>query len=295
MPPDISPASDAPSLSTLGWTPSMSPPTRELVELVRAPAWTVARLWTTPTVLDSRALRSGSVRVILGVDGDAALRFGPTKSLLKAQHLIVLEGETPITTENRDFWARCEWHLRAPLFREKRFSRYLGTPIRPSPGFHHLLATTTNVIATNQGFSRSAGSTLMLEALADLVLAAVADDTDAPTVLTTAQKSLFENAVREIDERYRDASLTVSRIAERMAVSTAYLHRVFTRAGTTPREEIESRRVAAASILLDAAPAQDRHVLESIAFQTGFSSPRRMQVAIHRRRTVRPSPTINVE
>ncbi|MDR6866397.1 AraC-like DNA-binding protein [Microbacterium resistens] len=271
-------------LDALGWEAGPRPPARASVERAQADSWGVARLWTTPTVLTSHPPARGTegYRVILGIDGDASLLVEGQDIALRPGQLIVLDGSLTIRTENRALWARVEWHLRAPLLRHAEFAEHLSTAVPIRTSHADLIATTTNVISTNLQMAQGPGSPYLLDALTGIVAAAIADSTGAPSALTPAQAVIFQRAIADIGERFRDKDLSADGIARSLAVSRGYLHQVFTAARSTPRQEIESRRVAAALALLDASPSGGRGILERVADRSGFSSARQMRTAIRR-------------
>lgn len=244
--------------------------------------WTVSRLWNTGGALDALPLPVGTVRVIVGVDGTADVRLGEESVVLAPQQLILLDGKTPVTTENQVLWARCEWHLRSPALLQERFATHFSRPLAMRPGSYALFAAITNTISTTPDMGWSPGADLLIDALSGTVRAAVLDSVGGSLSLSVSQEKLFRDATAVIEARYVDRSFDVTALAETLHVSTRYLRTVFGIIGTTPRAAIETRRVEAAAVLLRAGHKRNRTSLEAVAHGSGFSSVARLQAALRR-------------
>ncbi|ALJ21915.1 helix-turn-helix domain-containing protein [Microbacterium sp. No. 7] len=267
-----------PSLATLGWRPGVGGPARESVELVQAQRWTVARLWSTRGDLIGRPLPAGTYRAIVTVEGDATLQSRGRQHALGPRQVILLDGPDLVRTENRDLWARLEWRLRPPVPLRPLLAGCLAMPVTLSEHYFRLLTAITNVTATSHPF----GADMFLEALSATLAAALSDALGIPHGLSPTRTVQYVDALRLIDEHHRDRTFSVETLRHRMSVSESTLHLVFQAAGTTPRQALESRRVATALAELDAAPDGERPDLADVARRSGFTSVRRLQSALRR-------------
>lgn len=143
-----------------------------------------------------------------------------------------------------------------------------------------MIAAVTNTVCTAPRFGDGPGGLHLLPALQSLVTGALDDAHGVPSKLTPAQHQLVTRARGVIDQHFSDPSLSVADIANELSVSPAYLYRVFSLVGSTPRRELEQRRASAARLLLAASPARGKGTLESIARRAGFRTPRRMRAAL---------------
>ncbi|WP_424937691.1 MULTISPECIES: helix-turn-helix domain-containing protein [Bacteria] len=266
----------------LGWENDDAGPGRYSVELTQHRSWTVSRVWSTGGVLSSRSLPHGTVRVIVGVDGEAEIRGVQGADRLRPRQLIFVDGVVPLETANRGIWARAEWHLRAPAFTLDRFIAHHGRPL-PLPTDHYDLFTTmTNVISTRPSLGQSPGAELLLDVLTGVVTSGVINAAHESASLSSAQVKILRDAYAAIDEHYADATFSVQTLAAHVSVSTFYLHRLFAASGTTPRRAIEARRIRAASVLLNTTNPESPGAYEDVARVTGFSSGRQMRMAFRR-------------
>jgi AraC-like DNA-binding protein len=261
------------------------------------PSWKIARIWSTATTLSALPLEPGTTRIIISVAGIASVRIGDALVSLRPGQMILLGSDSNITVEHGGLWARCEWHLRSAALRQDRFTTYLATVLSILSADYMLLTTMTNVISTNPSSGTAHGAGVLLDAFAATVMAAVLNATGGTTVLSSAQTSLVQSVIAMIDEQHHDPSFTIARLVRTTSVSKTHLHRLFAKVGTTPRRMLEARRVATATILLNAISTRNEDVMESIASQSGFPSARTMHAAIQRQQGIddpgrrgRPSP-----
>ena len=111
-------------------------------------------------------------------------------------------------------------------------------------------------------------------ALADHLcgLIALALVPDAEPTRRTAREQLLESALGHIEQRLGEPSLSPRQIAEQIAVSPRYLHRLFAERGTSfGRWLLEQRLVRARDALDD--PACAHRTIADIAHEVGFQDP----------------------
>ncbi|MBF4549476.1 helix-turn-helix domain-containing protein [Pseudoclavibacter sp. VKM Ac-2888] len=100
---------------------------------------------------------------------------------------------------------------------------------------------------------------------------------------TMHRDGLFMNAQLVIEAHFRDAGFSIARLARSLSVSERAVHAVFAALGTTPRRELERRRLSEVERL--SAQALTRNQIFELA---GFSSPRQFRDAHSRHRTKLP-------
>jgi len=266
-------------LARMGWGADPSAGFVGSADLIDQGAWLVGRLWNTPAVLTSVSLPVGRYRFILTLDGEATIeREGGTHHVGPHQVFLV-GGEERLVTRNTVVWARMEWHLALPLLLGSALADSVGRVIPVSSNFEQLVAAVTNVISVGPRFGEGPGGLQLLPALQALVAGVLTEAHETRSRLTPAQYGVLMRARAIIDQRLSDPLLSVADIADELAVSPSYLHRVFSLAGSSPRKEIEQRRVTTARLLLEASPG-GRGEIEAIARRAGFTTRRRMHTAL---------------
>ena len=277
------PRTSPPSLASLGWSARRTPPVQASVELVSSALWTVARTWSTATVLESVRLPRETTRVLIGVDGTGTLSLADGEVLVPPRHLVLLSGDVVVTSENTSLWAWMEWHLTSPAIRQERFAEHFSRALTIPAKNYSLLTTMTNVISTNEHFGRTGGASLLLEALAGVVGATVMDATNESAILSPSQASIVRRAQEIIERRHTDPDLDLSALAAELHVSVRHLTRAFSLAGTTVRQSIEARRLTTADALLAVNSGWNQADKDAIARAAGFSSDRHLRLARRRR------------
>ena len=269
-------------LSTVGWHSVRSSQMRVLTDSSHADSWLIARVWSSPGEFRSGMLGRNTVRFILGVDGEARIETTDTEFVLPARHFVLLDAEASATTSNTEAWARCEWHLNAPVLEQTRIRSQFRRSLRMSPGMFGLTTAITNVVSTGRQYEAFPEQHVLVDMFSSVVMAATLEASNESTRLSPYRSGIVKEVHRAVETNYRDPRFTVKGLATEVSLSPDYLRHLLAEIGQSPRELIERRRVAAAPSILRSAPAPGKDTLDAAASGAGFTTVRRMQEAIAR-------------
>lgn len=204
------------------------------------------------------------------VDGEAVTA--------EAGSLILLNGEVPTTAKTLTETARFVWHLEPTMLHPGRSRFKYGEPISTGGASVQALTGMTNALL--QAPSPTTETARHYLALSfENALAAVVDESGHRQHGPAHHRDgLFMAALATIGAQFRDPAFTVARLAQELSVSVRTLHTAFSSMGTTPRREIERRRVAEADLL----SAEHTITLADLAARSGFSSTRLLTRALVR-------------
>lgn len=152
-----------------------------------------------------------------------------------------------------------------------------GRPLSIHEPFTQLIANITNVLCLHDGASTRQGGRLLQEALQTLIISALIDADGQASDLTLTQDAVLQRALQFIDENHTDPTMSAAVVAQTVSVSRGYLYRLFALIGSTPRLELERRRLATAERLLDNRPRGAPVMIDEIAMNAGFSSGRQLR------------------
>ncbi|PSL38109.1 AraC family transcriptional regulator [Labedella gwakjiensis] len=198
-----------------------------------------------------------------------------------ASSLILLDGAAPTTARTLSETARFVWYVKPTILASGRgrFRFHEPIPMR-NASLRALLALTNTVLNSPLPATGSARAHLGI-AVEHLVAGALDEerasggDDDA-----MHRDGLFMAAQLAIETHFRDPGLTVGRLARELSVSVRTVHDAFSRFGTTPRREVERRRVSEIDRLTDDARRSSSQTAEAV----GFTSARQLNRAIARAR-----------
>ena len=108
--------------------------------------------------------------------------------------------------------------------------------------------------------------------------------------LGSTRQRLFERAQLVIEESYTDPGFSVDALGQALSVSRSYLYEVFTEFGTSPRREIERRRVVSVLARFDLETLSAPTLSPEIVGVSGFSSAKRLRQALARHHADLPAP-----
>ncbi|WP_424936906.1 MULTISPECIES: hypothetical protein [Bacteria] len=271
---------DEEAIQAAGWRLTTTSLPRVVLDSRRGEHWRISRLWSTGAVLEASVLPAGTWRAFIGVEGEAVVTTPTAAVALRGRDVLLVPGEVPVSTRNEGPWARFVWEVDHPALGQPRFRSTLGARLSFDEVSWNLIATITNVLAPSGESSDRYGDPFLADVVGFTLLAAVAEAGAVDGAEGGAPPSLYRTALRLIDEHHRDPSLTVTSLAQRLAISVPHLHRLFAREGTRPRIEIERRRVATALRLKDFVGAESS--AEEVAVASGFTTVERMTSALQR-------------
>jgi AraC-like DNA-binding protein len=193
--------------------------------------------------------------------------------------LILLDGEAPTTARTTAETARFVWYFEPRLLHpsRSRFRFHEPIPVQNAP-FRTLTAMTHSTLDAPPPASRAVRHHLGA-ALEHLVSAALEEANSAHIRPDSRHRDgLFMAAQRSIELHFRDPSFNVSRLAKDLTISIRTLHETFRRLGTTPRREIERRRITEVGRISDTSML----TAAETADQVGFSSTQQLNRALAR-------------
>jgi AraC-like DNA-binding protein len=197
--------------------------------------------------------------------------------------LILLNGEAPTAARSLTDTARYVWYLEPTFLHAGPFRFQHGEPIPTGGGAAvRALTSMTNALLTAPAPVTGAAGRHLALSFENLVAGVLADASRPPQNGTTEHRDgLFMAALAAVEAHFRDPAFTVARLAQEVSVSVRTLHGTFSSMGTTPRREIERRRVTEAHQL---STTRERSAAD-LAEQSGFTSSRQLSRALSRATT----------
>ena len=271
------------ALSQLNWIPQGSAIANFEVDVRDARVWKLGRVWTTAATLRSVKASPGMVRVLLSVDGEAALTIDGERVNMAPGQALVVGADSAVTVTHDGTWARYEWQLKSHLLASPRLKNYQNLAISISKDYYRLLAAIANATIMSDGLGYGVDDSLLLAVFSCAVAAGISAAASERIGLTSSQADLVKRAEAVIEDQYLDPSFDVTALIGSLPVSKPLLYRAFSAWGTTPRKVLEERRAAHALSLMDSMPHNTPAVMQAIAERSGFTSVRQMRMAIARR------------
>ncbi|WP_424936369.1 MULTISPECIES: helix-turn-helix domain-containing protein [Bacteria] len=261
-----------------GWMPRGPIDQALVADTVQHPRFGIGRAWSRFAGYEL-ASSPALAYLVYTVEGGFEFAVGGETVVTDPGTLLLLDGAVPVTTRTVAETARFVWYLTPTILRAGRSRFRYGEPVRlENAPLRALLATTNSILNTAPPPAGAARRHLGM-AVEHLVAAAL---DDAPPVDrhgdSRHRDGLFSAAQLTIEESFRDPSFDLTRLAKELSVSMRTLHSTFSRLGTTPRREVERRRVEEARRL-----AEDLGLRGSeLAERAGFSSTKRLSRALTR-------------
>ncbi|MBD8464703.1 helix-turn-helix domain-containing protein [Plantibacter auratus] len=192
--------------------------------------------------------------------------------------MVLFDGEAPVTARTTEGTARFVWYFEPTLLHAGRSRFAFHEPLRvENAPLRALAAMTHSTLDAPAPGSAHARRHLGI-AMEHLVSAALEEAGGAAIGSDSRHRDgLFMAAQRSIETHFRDPAFTVARLATDLSVSVRTLHETFRHLGTTPRREIERRRVSEIDRITDG-----RMNATDLAAAAGFSSARQLQRALRR-------------
>jgi AraC-like DNA-binding protein len=261
-----------------GWHPHGAIDPALVAETVQHPTFGVGRAWSSSA---GYRLTTTPKRIYLVYTVEGAFDFtvdGATVGT-EAGSLILLDGEAPTLARTTAETARFVWYLDATFLRAGRSRFRFHEPIAMrNASLRALMAMTHAVLEAPAPRTESARRHLGMS-MEHLISAALDEaGSDEITADSRHRDGVYMAAQLSIDTNFRDPAFTVSRLATDLSLSLRAVHDTFSRLGTTPRREIERRRVAE----VDRLSAAARLPAPELAGRAGFTSVKQMSRALAR-------------
>lgn len=220
------------------------------------------------------------IYLVLTVEGGFDFNVGGTSVPTEPGSLVLFDGEIPTTAATTTDTARYVWYLEPAILKEGKSRVQFGEPIPAGGTALHALTTMTNTLLETPAIPRTGAGRHHLALAFEHVLAGVLEDINSLDTQDAAahRDSAFMAALASIEAHFRDPGFTVGRLAKDLGVSPRTLHNTFASVGTTPRREIERRRITEANLLADLGPVS----LGDLAGRAGFTSTRQLARALNR-------------
>jgi len=261
-----------------GWHPRGAIDTSLVAEIAQTPRFGAGHAWSHSA---QYALTEAPERsyLVLTMEGGFDFTIDGTPVRTEPGSLIVLQGDTPTLARTLGSTARFVWHLEPTVLRPEHSRFAYGEPFRVGgTALQGLMAMTNGMVRSLAPVNDIARRHLAL-AFEHLLVGVIEESgPQRNTDLAAHHDGLFMAAVAVIETRFRDPGLSVERIAKDLAVSVRTLHATFARTGTSPRREIERRRVAEAGHLADLVALTP----SELATRCGFTSVRQMTRSLGR-------------
>ena len=267
-----------------GWHPRGDIDLRLVAETVQHPQYGMGRAWS-----DSAAysLTADPRRTYLVYTIEGGLEFEVDGRTIVAEpdSLILLDGEAPTAARTLTATARFVWYFE-PTFLKAGHSRFrLHEPISMRNASMRALMTMTNTVLNSPAPSTPSARRHLGIALEHLVAGAL-DEAGSDEIGHDSRHhdGLFTAAQRVSEWKYRDPGFNVAALAREHSVSPRTVHSTFTRLGSTPRPEIERRRLSE----IDRMPGAQMLPASQVATLAGFTSVKQMNRALARAKVGTP-------
>jgi AraC-like DNA-binding protein len=266
-----------------GWHPRGHIDPSLVAEIAHHPRFGLGHAWSRSA---GYALTTAPTRtyVVLTMEGGFEIDVDGTTVTTEAGSLIFLNGDAPTTARSLTETARFVWHLEPTFLHPRRAKFQYGEPISTGGASVEALTTMTNALVKAPVPTGETARRHFALSFENLFAAVLEQGTGRHPNMAHHRDGLFMAAVVAIEAHFRDPAFTGCRLAKEMSVSLRTLQEAFSRMGTTPRREIERRRVTEA----DRVSAIETMSAASLAERVGFTSARQLNRA--RSRSIAGSP-----
>lgn len=200
--------------------------------------------------------------------------------------LVLFDGEVPTTARTLQGTARFVWYLEPTFLHRDRSTFGYAEPIAATGTSTRLLISMTNALIGVPDPRTGAAQRRLALSFEHLLAAALHEAGSEQDRMAEHRDGLFMAALGALEAHFRDPAFNVARMAKEISTSVRHVHAVFQTMGTTPRREIERRRVTEFNTLAAAAPAG----LPELAARCGFTSPRQLGRALDRQSGTTTAP-----
>ncbi len=263
-----------------GWQPRGAVDPALVADTLQHPRFGIGRAWSNSAGY-SLSAAPNLTYLVYTVEG--GFEFDVDGSAVEAEDssLILLEGEAPTTARTLKETARFVWYFEPTFLRPGRSRFRFHEPIRMRNASLRALLKMTNSILNSPPPTTESARRHVGIALEHLVAGAL-DEAGSDELGSDSRHSdgLFMAAQLAIETHFRDPAFGVERLARELSVSARTVQTTFSRFGTTPRREIERRRVEEINRL----PRTEALTAGQIAESSGFASTKQMNRALARSR-----------
>ncbi|MBT1633285.1 AraC family transcriptional regulator [Curtobacterium flaccumfaciens] len=260
-----------------GWHPRGRIDTSLVAEIAQHPRFGMGHAWSRSAAYNLTTAPSRTY-LVLTMEGGFEFDVDGSPVLTEPGSLIILDGETPTIARTLTDTARFVWHLEPTMLTPSRSRFGYGEPIPTGGAAIQALTSMTNALLTSPAPTSDTIRHHLALSFENLLIAAL-DEAGGHRHHGAHRDGLFMAAIAEIEAHFRDPGFTVDRLAKEVSVSVRTLHDTFRSIGSTPRREVERRRVSEANQLATAAPTMS---MTELAARAGFTSARQLARAFSR-------------
>jgi AraC-like DNA-binding protein len=261
-----------------GWRPRGAIDPGLVAETMQHPKFGIGRAWSNSAGY-SLTEAPGRIYLVYTVEGGIDFQVDGSSVKAEAGSLILLDGEAPTNASTLTETARFVWYVEPTFLRPGRSRFRFHEPISMRNASLRALISMTNSVLNEDLPTTESGRRHMALSLEHLIAGALDEaDSDELGGDSRHHDGLFMTAQLAIESGFRDAAFSVAHLAKELSVSVRAVHGTFSRFGTTPRREIERRRISE----IDRMPGKQEFSASEIAERTGFTSARQMNRALGR-------------
>lgn len=260
-----------------GWAPLGKVDPSLVAEVTHHQRYGAGRAWSTRA---SYTLTQAPKRIYLvhTVEGGFEFTVDGKAVATEPGQLILLDGEASTTARTLAETARYVWYFDPAILRPGKTGFRFHEPIPvDNPSLRSLMAMTNTVLNTHAPQTPGARTHLGV-AMEHLVAAALHETGVLPDGSAAMHRDdLFTSAQLVIESNFRDPGFDTPKLARELCISLRTMYAAFGAMGTTPRKEIERRRLTEVERLSDQLFTKAQTVELS-----GFTSMRQYARALHR-------------
>ncbi|MFJ3957060.1 hypothetical protein [Arthrobacter sp. NPDC090010] len=263
-----------------GWG-SAEAPGKFLVQGDSNGLFSAFRTWTSDGTF-ALAPRPGMICAVLVLDGASDGSYEGQKGEYRANELVLFDGEAAAAVETREPSIRVGWWVSPTILGGKAFRGLMGQPVPvSSAGRVAALALTDALLGVEGSVANPYARRAYSQSLEHLISGLLHERRLVRNPAVSRAEELLLEAQSLIEERFRDSGFNVVELARLMHVSPPTLHRPYGDLGTSPRREIERRRLSEARAYLAMGISNPR-LMTVAAEASGFRSVRQLKQALAR-------------
>jgi AraC-like DNA-binding protein len=261
-----------------GWHPRGRIDTTLVAEIAQHPRFGLGHAWSRSAEYNLTTAPERTY-LVLTVEGGFEFTVDGEAVPADAGSLILLNGEVPTIARTTMETARLVWHIEPTTLHPDRTPFRYGEPIPTGGAAVQALTAMTNTMLQLQPLMNEKAQHHLGLSLENVLTAVVEESGARQHGAPHHRDGLFMAAQTAIGTHFRDPAFSVTRLGRELSVSERTLQAAFSSMGTTPRREIERRRVAEANQIVAAAPTITPREL---AARSGFTSTQQLTRALAR-------------
>lgn len=268
-----------------GWHPRGRVDTALVAEITQHPRFGLGHAWSRSA---GYALTTDPNRLYLVLTMEGGFEFTVDGAPVRTEpgDLVLLDGESPTTARTLQETARFVWYLEPTFLHAGHSSFHPGEPLTTNGASMQALIAMTNALIRSPAPTNGAARRHLALSFENLLAAALDEAGTEQDRMNAHRDGVFTAALGALEAHFRDPAFDVTRMARELSISPRALHDTFRTMGTTPRREIERRRITEANALAVAGPLS----ITELATRAGFSSARQLARALARTPTLTPAP-----